>query len=90
MEIDEFIAADDPAAAARWIGRLLAAAEAAALAPLAGRIVPEHGSPDLREVLVRAYRIVYRVRPEGIRVVTVFEGHRRFALVLGPGEDDDG
>lgn len=44
--------------------------------PHAGRQVPELGRDDIREVLVRGYRIVYRVGPNGIDILTVFEGHR--------------
>jgi hypothetical protein len=32
---------------------------------------------DIREVLLRPYRIVYRVVGSGIEVLTVFEGHRQ-------------
>jgi len=74
--IDDYIAADDPVAAARWVARLIAKAEDAAELPLAGRVVPEKARADIREVFLRTYRIVYRVREGGILVLTVFEGHR--------------
>lgn len=76
--IDDYIAAHDPAAAERWVGRLIAKAEAAARLPMAGRVVPEKARTDIREVFLRRYRIVYRVREESILVLTVFEGHRLF------------
>ena len=76
--IDDYIAVDNPVAAADWIDRLVEKAEAAALYPLAGRVVPERQQYDVREVFVQTYRIVYRVRETGILVLTVFEGHRRF------------
>jgi len=76
--IDDYIAADNPAAAERWVGRLIAKVEAAARLPLAGRVVPEKARTDVREVFLRTYRIVYRVRERGILVLTVFEGHRLF------------
>ena len=76
--IDNYVATDNPVAAARWVGRLIAKAEAAARVPLAGRVVPEKAQADLREVFVGTYRIVYRVREGGIVVLTVFEGHRSF------------
>jgi len=44
--------------------------------PLAGRVVPEFDRPDVREVFLRTYRIVYRVDHVGIFVIAVFEGHR--------------
>jgi plasmid stabilization system protein ParE len=84
--IDDYVAGDDPAAAERWVGRLIAKAEAAARLPMAGRVVPEKRRADIREVFLRTYRIVYRVRQGSILVLTVFEGHRQFP----PGEADAG
>ncbi len=86
--IDDYIAADNPIAAEHWVGRLIARAEAAARLPLAGRIVPENAQADVREVFVRTYRIVYRVRGGGILVLTVFEGHRLFPRG-GLGSDEE-
>lgn len=77
--IGEYIAADDPVAAMRWVDRLIADVERAAEMPHAGRLVPEFADRgDLREVLRRTYRVVYRVRDEAIEVLTIFEGHRLF------------
>lgn len=73
--IDDYIAADDARAADRWVDKLIAAAERAGRLPASGRIVPERKRPDLREVLVRTYRLVYRIRGMHIEVLTVFEGH---------------
>jgi toxin ParE1/3/4 len=78
IRIDDYIAADDPKAADRWVDKPIAAAERAARVPTSGRIVKERKQPDLREVLVRTYRIVYRVRDERVEIVTVFEGHMLF------------
>ena len=83
-EIDAYIALDDPAAAEKWVDRLIDKAHAAAASPGAGRIVPERAERQVREVLLRNYRIVCQVRPSGIVVLTVFEGHRAF-----PSLDDD-
>lgn len=79
-EIRDYIAASSPVDAERWIQRLMDAAERAAGAPLAGRRVPELARDDIREVIVRAYRIVYRVCDGRIEVLTVFEGHRRLPI----------
>lgn len=76
--IDDYIGRHDPRAAERWVNRLLAKAEQAARSPLGGRRVPERANADLRETYLRSYRLVYRVRDEGIVIVTIFEGHRRF------------
>jgi len=76
LAIGRYISKDDRAAARRWVERLRQRARQAAEFPHAGRVVPEHSLPELREVLVRSYRIVYLVDEEAIEVLTVFEGHR--------------
>jgi toxin ParE1/3/4 len=76
-EIGDFIARDDPAAASRWIERLVARAEQAARAPRSGRIVPEVRDPEVREVFVRSYRIIYRIERHRVLILTIIEGHRR-------------
>ncbi|RLB65427.1 MAG: plasmid stabilization protein [Deltaproteobacteria bacterium] len=85
--IGDFIADDSPAAAARWVGQLIGDVERAAVMPLAGRIVAEYADRgDIREVLRRRYRIVYRVRGEAIEVLTIFESHRLFPRTAGPSD----
>lgn len=78
--IGDYIAEDNPRAAERWVGKLLDKARAAAEAPLAGRMVPEIGMDSVREVFLRTYRIVYRIRGDEVQILTVFEGHRRLPL----------
>jgi plasmid stabilization system protein ParE len=46
--------------------------------PQAGRQVPELERTDIREIIERNYRIVYRIINDEVVVLTVFEGHRRF------------
>jgi len=41
-----------------------------------GRVVPELGRSDVREVLFGSYRIMYRVDDCCIWVLTVFHGHK--------------
>lgn len=74
--IEDFIAVDDPAAAARFSARLLARTRALATFPESGRRVPELPRAPLREVIVGNYRIIYRVATVQVEVITVFEGHR--------------
>ncbi len=76
VEIGRYIAQDKPEAARRWVERLRQRARAAAAMPHSGRKVPEVNREDVREVLVRRYRIVYQIHESEIRVLTVFEGHR--------------
>lgn len=75
QQIIDHIADDDPVAAYEWGQRLMDRADAAAGMKHSGRVVPEVGRVDIREVFVGAYRIMYRVTRNGIRVITVLEGH---------------
>ena len=43
---------------------------------LRGRTVPEISNPDIRELIFRKYRIVYRINGNNLDILTVFEGHR--------------
>ena len=65
-DIGDFIARDNPTAAEAWVGELVEAVESIAGMPRSGRVVPELGREDIREVLRRTYRIVYRVTPSEI------------------------
>jgi addiction module RelE/StbE family toxin len=85
-DIGDYISKDSPAAAERWVETLLAAVEAAAATPMAGRIVPELRRDDVREVLRKTYRLVYSVRGQTLEVLTVFEGHRLFPRDIAPDE----
>lgn len=78
LDIGHYIALDKPEAAKRWVARLRKTALRSCDFPLSGRRVPEFERDDIREILVRRYRIVYRILKDEIHVLTVFEGHRLF------------
>lgn len=88
--IGDFIAEDNPAAARRWVARLRTRARKAAPVPQAGRKVPEIERDDVREVFLGSYRIMYRVYPGVIEVLTVLEGHRLFPENLRSQESEGG
>jgi toxin ParE1/3/4 len=89
LSIGRFIAADNPPAARLWVEKLRLRTHAAARSPLAGRRVPELDREDIREVLMRSHRIVYRATKGGIEVITVFEGHRLLPEDLDVSGDDE-
>ncbi len=41
-----------------------------------GRKVPEYDAQDIREVIERPYRIIYRIKPDQIDVIAVIHGAR--------------
>ncbi len=89
LAIGRYISKDNRAAARRWVERLRQRARQAAEQPHVGRIVPEYSRLELREVLLRSYRIVYMVGNDAIQVLTVFEGHRLFPEGVVPDVPDD-
>jgi toxin ParE1/3/4 len=71
LAIYEHIARDAPIYAQRIVDRLTRRSEQIATFPQSGRVVPEYGSPDIREAIERPYRIIYRIREEQIDVLAV-------------------
>jgi plasmid stabilization system protein ParE len=72
------IAYDSELYAGLMVSRLVAAPDRLIHFPELGRIVPEFGERTLRELIVRPYRIVYRLRGDDVEIVTVFHGARMF------------
>lgn len=76
-EIEDFIAKDNVERAAKFVDEIIAHAEALLPGePRIGRMVPEISNPDIRELIFKKYRIVYRVNKNNLEILTVFEGHR--------------
>jgi len=76
LEIERFVARDDPRAAARLVDKLIDRGDALAEHPERGRRLPELPESGLRELIVHNYRIVYRRTPKAVEMLTIFEGHR--------------
>lgn len=70
-DIEAYIATDTPNVAKEVIARLLARSRQLEAAPLSGRAVPEYPRDDLRELLERPYRLIYRVAAARVEVITV-------------------
>ena len=64
------------------IARLLARSRQLESAVLSGREVPEYRREDIRELLERPYRIIYRYIPERVTILTVM--HYRQLLPRKP------
>ena len=77
-EIAAYIAADNPAAAERWVADLFTRTAALGRTPEAGRTVPEVRRPEIREIHHGVYRIIYRLDPKRISILTVRHGRRLF------------
>lgn len=77
IEIEEYISKDSPERAANFVDQLIEHAEDSLPDnPRVGRAVPEIANPEIRELIFRKYRIVYRLTENSIEILSVFEGHR--------------
>jgi len=84
-EIILFVASDSPLAAERLLHKLARKAQSLGTSPLRGRIVPEllhFGIRRWRELVVRPYRLVYRVAGRMVVVLAVFDGRRDLQEIL--------
>src|ERR1700757_4280564 len=59
--IVSFIASDNPTAAEHFGYLLMTRVDVLEEHPRFGRVVPEEGNEDIREIIVRPYRVIYLV-----------------------------
>lgn len=85
-EIVKYIAHDRPQAAARTGDKLIAKAESLSQMPLRGRLVPERRAQDCRELILKPYRIIYRVKQEMnlVQVLRIWHGARGTPVIYEP------
>ena len=76
-DIESHIANDSPSAAKEMVTRILARPRQLETTPLSGRQVPDYRQADLRELLERPYRIIYRVTAEQVEVLSVMHYRKR-------------
>lgn len=69
--IHDHIAKDAPLVASQVVERLLQRSIQIGDLPSSGRTVSEYKREDMREILERPYRIIYRILPDRIDIITV-------------------
>jgi len=82
LAIYEYIAQDSSVYAQRTVDRLTRRSEQIATFPLSGHTVPEYETEDIREIIEKPYRIIYRIKPEQIDILAVIHGARLLPLEL--------
>lgn len=80
QDIMEYIARDSIESANRFVDELLHVCRSIPDFPDRGRIVPEVGHPQIREILHKNYRLVYTVRKGKIYLLQVFNAARLFRM----------
>jgi toxin ParE1/3/4 len=76
--IAEYVSLSSPIYAEQLVDRIVRQLEQVRAYPESGRVVPEVGAPDIRELQVSPYRVMYRVLTDWIEVVSVVHSRRNF------------
>ena len=76
--IRRFIERDSPRYGRLVAERLVEATQRLDTFPASGRLVPDLDRPDVRELVVGQYRIVYRLDGDVVVLLTVFRSSRLF------------
>jgi toxin ParE1/3/4 len=79
--IAAFIAKDSPRYASAVVEKILAAGRSLQALPWRGRVVPEIGSENCRELFIYEYRLIYEIDGGGVRVIAVIHGRRLLGAI---------
>ncbi len=74
VNIYEYIALNSPTYAKQMVDKITRRSEQVADHPLSGRTVPEYEAKDIRELIEKPYRIIYRIKQDQIDVLAVIHG----------------
>ena len=74
--IAEYISLASPVYAEQVVERIVLRLRQAQEFPASGRRVPEAGDLDVREVVERPYRLLYRASPVAVEVLAIVHGRQ--------------
>ncbi len=75
-----------PSTAEAFGRRLFRAPRRLAKAPRSGAIVPEFDRDDIRELVVRRYRLIYLIRGDACFIAMIVHGSRDLESLFDPGD----
>ncbi len=76
--IKTFIAKESPQTTIRLIKKFRKSTERLKEFPHSGQVIPEIQTPNLREILVQGYRIMYQVDEHHVNVFAVYNSRRPY------------
>ena len=79
-DIIDYIAKDSVEYALSFYEQIREKTENLTKFPKIGRIVPELDDPNIRELILRNYRLIYRILEENVQIVRLFHGSRLLDL----------
>ena len=87
-EIVDFIGRDSPSYAASFAESVFRAAGTLDAFPRRGRVVPEPGIPNIPEILIHSYRILYEIHHDTVYILAVIHGRRGASAVRNEIDED--
>ncbi len=79
-EIADYIAENSIEAAKLWLIDVFGVVDRLQDFPNSGRIVPEVRRPNIREIIFKNYRLIYRVERKQVAILTVRHSKQRLPL----------
>ncbi|HST24338.1 MAG TPA: type II toxin-antitoxin system RelE/ParE family toxin [Blastocatellia bacterium] len=79
-DIADYIAETSVEAAKVWLIDIFGAVDRLQEFPESGRVVPEVNRPNIRELVFKNYRVIYRVERKQVSILTVRHGKQRLPL----------
>lgn len=76
--IIEYISRDSEYYAVNFVNKIIDLVEILKTFPKSGRVVPEYNNPEMREIIYKNYRIIYKLSKNIIEILTVFHGSKLF------------
>ena len=70
-EIGDYIAFDSQQAAIKWVDVILEKEALISANPRIGRVVPEFANQNIRELILKSYRLIYEIKTNKIEVLTI-------------------
>ena len=83
-DIAAFIARDSTRYASAVVEKVIEVADSLQEMPLRGRVVPEFGDENIRELFVYSYRLIYRMYENRGLVLALIHGRRLLNELLPP------
>jgi toxin ParE1/3/4 len=77
--IYDYIAKDSRYYATNVVENIVSKAENLDEFPEIGRVVPEIGDENVRELIIYSYRLIYEVVPNDVQILAIIHGKRDFS-----------
>ena len=81
QSIHDYIAQNSDVYADHVVENLLSSSQQISEFPNSGRVVPEFQDKNIREVISRLYRIIYRIKTDQIDVLAIVHGAQQFCKI---------